>query len=57
MPGADWPDLEERLRRLPAVLAAEPAPGLLELVARQGRRRRRRRQATAAATWSSCWPP
>lgn len=49
MPGSDQLDLEGRLRRLPAALAVDPAPGLLEGVVRQGRRRRRLRRATAAA--------
>jgi hypothetical protein len=49
MPGVDVPDLEERLRRLPGVLAVDPAPGLLERVVRHGRRRRLLRQATAVA--------
>ena len=49
MPGSDQLGLEERLRRLPAALAVEPAPGLLEGVARRGRRRRRLRRASAAA--------
>jgi hypothetical protein len=49
MPGVDAADLEGRLRRLPTVLAVDPAPGLLERVVRQGRRRRRLRHATAAA--------
>jgi hypothetical protein len=48
MPGVDA-DLEGRLRRLPGVLAVDPAPGLLERVVRKGRRRRRLRQASAAA--------
>jgi len=47
MPGSDHLDLEERLRRLPAALAVDPAPGLLERVARHGRRRRRLRRVTA----------
>jgi hypothetical protein len=49
MPGVDAADLEGRLRRLPGVLAVDPAPGLLERVVRHGRRRRRLRQATAVA--------
>jgi hypothetical protein len=49
MPTAERPDLEERLRRLPAVLAVDPAPGLLDSVVRQGRRRRLLRRAAAAA--------
>lgn len=49
MPGVDLPDLEGRLRRLPTVLAVDPAPGLLERVVRKGRRRRRLRQVTAVA--------
>jgi Galactose oxidase, central domain len=49
MPIADRPDLEERLRRLPAALVVDPPPGLLEGVVRQGRRRRRLRRAAAAA--------
>jgi hypothetical protein len=48
MLGPDLPDLEERLRRLPAALTVEPAAGLLERVARRGRRRRRLRRAAAA---------
>lgn len=48
MPGSDQLDLEARLRRLPAALAVDPAPGLLERVARRGRRRRRLRRASAA---------
>jgi hypothetical protein len=49
MPGRDLPDLEERLRRLPAALAVEAPAGLAERVARQGGRRRRLRRATAVA--------
>jgi hypothetical protein len=49
MPTAERPDLEERLRRLPAVLAVDPPPGLLDGVVRQGRRRRLLRRAAAAA--------
>jgi len=49
MPGRDLPDLEERLRRLPAALAVEAPAGLAERIARQGGRRRRLRRATAAA--------
>ena len=49
MPGADRPELEERLRRLPAALVVDPPPGLLEGVVRQGRRRRLLRRAAAAA--------
>jgi hypothetical protein len=49
MPTAERPDLSERLRRLPAVLAVDPPPGLLEGVVRQGRRRRLLRRAVAAA--------
>jgi hypothetical protein len=49
MPGRDLPDLEERLRRLPAALAVEAPAGLAEQVARGGRRRRRLRRAAAAA--------
>jgi len=49
MPGADRLGLEERLRELPAVLAVDPPPGLLDVVVRQGRRRRRLRRAAAAA--------
>jgi hypothetical protein len=49
MPGRDLPDLEERLRRLPAALAVEAPAGLAERVARQGGRRRRLRRVTAAA--------
>jgi hypothetical protein len=49
MPGVDAADLEARLRRLPGVLAVDPAPGLLERVVRQGRRRRRLRRAGAVA--------
>ena len=49
MPTADRPDLEERLRRLPAALVVDPPPGLLEGVVRQGRRRRLLRRAAAAA--------
>ena len=45
MPTAERPDLEERLRRLPAVLAVDPPPGLLDGVVRQGRRRRLLRRA------------
>jgi hypothetical protein len=48
MPGRDLPDLEERLRRLPAELAVEAPAGLAERVARQGGRRRRLRRVTAA---------
>jgi hypothetical protein len=48
MPGPDLPDLEERLRRLPAALAVEAPAGLAERVARGGRRRRRLRRAAAA---------
>jgi hypothetical protein len=49
MPIADRPDLEERLRRLPAALAVDPPLGLLDGVVRQGRRRRLLRRAAAAA--------
>jgi len=49
MPGRDLPDLEERLRRLPAALAVEAPAGLAERIARQGGRRRRLRRVTAAA--------
>jgi hypothetical protein len=49
MPGRDLPDLEERLRLLPAALAVEAPAGLAERVARGGRRRRRLRRAAAAA--------
>jgi hypothetical protein len=49
MPGHNLPDLEERLRRLPAALAVEAPAGLAERIARRGRRRRRLRRATAAA--------
>jgi hypothetical protein len=49
MPGVDAADLEARLRRLPDVLAVDPAPGLLERVVRHGRRRRRLRRAGAGA--------
>jgi hypothetical protein len=49
MPGRDLPDLEERLRRLPAALAVEAPAGLAERIARGGRRRRRLRRAAAAA--------
>jgi hypothetical protein len=48
MPGVDA-ELEGRLRRLPGVLAVDPAPGLLERVVRRGRRRRRLRRAGAVA--------
>jgi hypothetical protein len=49
MPGRDLPDLEERLRRLPAALAVEAPGGLAERIAGRGRRRRRLRRAAAAA--------
>jgi len=49
MPGRDLPDLEERLRRLPAALAVEAPAGLAERIDRQGGRRRRLRRAAAAA--------
>jgi hypothetical protein len=49
MPTAERPDLSERLRRLPAALAVDPPPGLLDGVVRQGRRRRLLRRAAAAA--------
>jgi hypothetical protein len=49
MPGRDQPDLEERLRRLPAALTVEAPAGLAERIAHRGRRRRRLRRATAAA--------
>ena len=49
MPGPDLPDLEERLRRLPAALAVEAPAGLAERIVRGGRRRRRLRRAAAAA--------
>jgi hypothetical protein len=49
MPGRDLPDLDERLRRLPAALAVEAPAGLAERIARRGRHRRRLRRATAAA--------
>jgi hypothetical protein len=49
MPGRDLPDLEERLRRLPAALAVEAPAGLAEHVAGRGRRRRWARRAAAAA--------
>jgi hypothetical protein len=49
MPGRDLPDLEERLRRLPAALAVEAPAGLAERIARRGHQRRRLRRATAAA--------
>jgi hypothetical protein len=48
MPGRDLPDLEERLRRLPALLAVEAPAGLAERVAGRGRRRRWARRAAAA---------
>jgi hypothetical protein len=49
MRSAERPDLEERLRRLPAVLAVDPPPGLVDGVVRQGRRRRLLRRAVTAA--------
>jgi hypothetical protein len=49
MPGRDLPDLEEHLRRLPAVVAVEAPAGMAERIARRGRRRRRLRRAAAAA--------
>ena len=48
MPGPDLPDLEEHLRRLPAVVAVEAPAGLAERIARRGRGRRRLRRAAAA---------
>ncbi len=49
MPGRDLPDLDERLRRLPAALAVEAPAGLAERIAGRGRHRRWLRRATAAA--------
>jgi hypothetical protein len=49
MTGHDLPDLDERLRRLPAVVAVEAPAGLAERVAHRGHRRRRLRRAAAAA--------
>jgi hypothetical protein len=48
MPGRDLPDLEERLRQLPAALAVRAPAGLAERVAHRGRTRRRLRRAGAA---------
>jgi hypothetical protein len=48
MPGRDLPDLEERLRQLPAALAVRAPAGLAERVAHRGRVRRRLRRAGAA---------
>jgi hypothetical protein len=48
MPGRDLPDLEERLRQLPAALAVRAPAGLAERVAHRGRLRRRLRRAGAA---------
>ncbi|HSO53867.1 MAG TPA: hypothetical protein VL330_14190 [Actinomycetes bacterium] len=49
MPGRDLPDLDQRLRSLPAALAVDAPAGLAERIAHQGRRRRWLRRATAAA--------
>jgi hypothetical protein len=49
MPGRELPELEERLRQLPAALSVTAPTGLAEQVARRGRRRRRLRRAGAAA--------
>ncbi|HEU4899979.1 MAG TPA: hypothetical protein VFX88_20795 [Actinomycetota bacterium] len=49
MSGRDLPDLDQRLRRLPAALAVDAPAGLAERIAQQGRRRRWLRRATAAA--------
>jgi hypothetical protein len=49
MPGRELPELEERLRLLPAAMAVRAPDGLAERVARRGRRRRRLRRAAAAA--------
>jgi hypothetical protein len=49
MPGRDLPDLDQRLRSLPATLAVDAPAGLAERIAHQGRRRRWLRRATAAA--------
>jgi len=49
MPGRDLPDLDQRLRSLPAVLAVDAPAGLAERIAHRGRRRRWLRRATAAA--------
>src|ERR687897_2686231 len=49
MPGRDLPDLDQRLRSLPAALAVDAPAGLAEQIAHQGRRRRWLRRATAAA--------
>ncbi|HET7517827.1 MAG TPA: hypothetical protein VFN05_09060, partial [Actinomycetes bacterium] len=49
MSGRDLPDLDQRLRRLPAALAVDVPAGLAERIAQQGRRRRWLRRATAAA--------
>ena len=48
MPGRDLPDLEERLRQLPAALAVRAPAGLAERVAHRGHLRRRLRRAGAA---------
>ena len=48
MAGRDLPDLEERLRQLPAALAVRAPAGLAERVAHRGRVRRRLRRAGAA---------
>jgi hypothetical protein len=48
MPGRDLPDLEERLRQLPAALTVRAPAGLAERVAHRGRLRRRLRRAGAA---------
>jgi hypothetical protein len=49
MPSRDLPDLDQRLRSLPAALAVDAPAGLAERIAHQGRRRRWLRRATAAA--------
>jgi hypothetical protein len=48
MPGHDLPDLEERLRQLPAAMAVRAPAGLAERVAHRGRVRRWLRRAGAA---------
>jgi hypothetical protein len=48
MPGRDLPDLEERLRQLPAALTVRAPAGLAWRVAHRGRVRRRLRRAGAA---------
>ena len=49
MPGRDLPDLEERLRQLPAALTVPAPAGLAERVTHRGRLRRRLRRTGAAA--------